>query len=95
MASGYGPMTATRSPDTGRIFIPPATLEKMAAAIFEADHLVSWDVVGRATKGDYRLIARAAALALLENWPDVVILETVPLKSILLPLTTETDNDKA
>ena len=72
------------------ITIPPAALRKIKEELYP--HL--------ATESDDLAfeIARAAALALLENWPGMEEHVNWPygkLTHIILPLTTETDNDKA
>lgn len=79
------------------ITIPPEALEAGAALIYAADHSGQrFADVSELTRRIYIEVARAAALALLENWPgvitDMTTTRTKPF-SIILPLNTETDND--
>lgn len=108
-------MTITRNPGTGCISIPPAALEAAAIAQYAAEcapttieHATRYWRVMRLDHQQTRLEeARAAALALLENWPGMEHYnphaEPYYGKHLILPLTeaaqpripTETDNDKA
>ena len=49
------------------ITIPPEALEKAAISL----HYGGWGEADEAEKEAYRETARAAALALLENWPGM------------------------
>lgn len=84
--TGEHPMTIT---------IPPAALEAAARAVCAGDQ---WGNPCFKPCVDCLQEARAAALALLENWPGMREAKngsSISLKPhIILPLT-ETDNDKA
>jgi hypothetical protein len=85
------------------ITIPPAALEAAARALREEVrqrlNVVSpetWEELNPVLQNDYLNEARAAALALLENWPGMTIAKWRAYKMpdrIVLPLTTENKND--
>jgi hypothetical protein len=91
------------------IHIPPKALEAGARAAYEewrrqfstGDDFAryeDWDDLSRFHKDEYREQARAACLAMIEEWPMWTINTTnVPggyLPALILPLTEKTD-DKA
>lgn len=86
------------------ITIPPEALEAAARGVYEAERpdieTLSWENIGEWRREDFRKIARATCLAMLEAWPGNYSLaendsaEIRGVAAIILPLT-ENHNDKA
>jgi hypothetical protein len=80
------------------ITIPPEALEKAAFEAAVAIHrVVEADVrANDLTEEEVTEIARAACLAMLEAWPEMVVC-TYPVRTgrIILPLTQEPSDDNA